>query len=525
MQQADAVQTSTPRLAERWRPWARQVAVFANHLAEVPPLAPPPQRPLTIGWAGSPGHFADWYQIAAPLSEWLADHASVHLAVMTNEFARPFVRVAPDRYRFTPFGSYADYLRFLPSLDIGLAPLLPTPYNRGRSDVKFVEYAAHGVAGVYARFGPYIETVSHEKTGLLYQNVGELFHHLTRLAEDPSLRESIRRQAYDYVASHRRIEQHIHARLDLYRGLLPQAPTPIDFPEDLASLAARDGRYMQFRPGPIERTLMDSLQSRANPESVQRLEQIADAHPNYHSAQLECGCRLNDLREPKRAYERLEIGYRHAPWSAAILAEMGRAFFVAGNHARARELLEQALKVNPWLLPGWRYLLRQLAQTQATDGEEWARRARGTFPLNFELALLGLPLYPTAKRCAELERLLDLYGPTIKFEEYTTAALAFGRAIQMYLKANPDEPRNLAMLRKACEYFPESVRILDMFGHALLARGREEEARRWFRRALQFHHAAALYHSEFPKTDGSIHFWQFAFHIDAVTNGGREAKD
>jgi hypothetical protein len=81
------------------------------------------------------------------------------------------------------------------------------------------------------------------------------------------------------------------------------------------------------------------------------------------------------------------------------------------------------------------------------------------------------------------------------------------------------------MLRKACEYFPESVRILDMFGHALLARGREEEARRWFRRALQFHHAAALYHSEFPKTDGSIHFWQFAFHIDAVTNGGREAKD
>jgi hypothetical protein len=148
MTHADAVQTSTEELARHWREWSRKVMVFPNQLTEVPPLADRPPRPLTIGWGGSPGHFADWYYVAPHVQKWLNAHPDVHLAVMTNEFAQPFVQIEPHRYHFTRFGSLADYLKFLPSLDIGLAPLLPSAYNRCRSDVKFLEYASHGVAGI-----------------------------------------------------------------------------------------------------------------------------------------------------------------------------------------------------------------------------------------------------------------------------------------------------------------------------------------------------------------------------------------
>src|SRR6185295_3057818 len=69
---ADGVQTSTEALARRWRDrGAKNVAAFANHLSEIAPLPPIPVRPLTIGWAGSPGHFADWYHVVPMLKRWL----------------------------------------------------------------------------------------------------------------------------------------------------------------------------------------------------------------------------------------------------------------------------------------------------------------------------------------------------------------------------------------------------------------------------------------------------------------------
>ena len=182
---ADAVQTSMPELARRWQlRTPRPIAAFPNQLTEIPDLKPPPQRPLTIGWGGSPGHFADWYQIAPALNRWLAEHPKVHLAVMTNEFAQPFFRLPPERYHFTSFGSLADYLKFLEGLDIGLAPMLTTDYNRCRSDVKFLEYASRGVVGIYADLEPYQGNVVHQQTGLMFRTIPEMIQNLDLLASD-----------------------------------------------------------------------------------------------------------------------------------------------------------------------------------------------------------------------------------------------------------------------------------------------------------------------------------------------------
>ncbi|HMC10967.1 MAG TPA: glycosyltransferase, partial [Pirellulaceae bacterium] len=280
---ADAVQTSTEELARRWRERTpRPVAVFPNQLTDVPPLTPLAQRPLTIGWGGSPGHFADWYHVAPVLEKWLLAHPDVHLAVMNHEFAKPFIQLpaspAPlprgergrgegvERYRFTSFGSLAEYLRFLRGLDIGLAPLLPTDYNRCRSDVKFLEYASQGVAGIYTDLETYRCSVVHGETGLLYKTPEELLPCLDRLAADARLRQHIREQAYRHVAENRRLEQHVGRRLDFYRQLLPGLPphpSPLGgdgrvraISEEVLAAAVREDRYLQLRRQQPEETLI-----------------------------------------------------------------------------------------------------------------------------------------------------------------------------------------------------------------------------------------------------------------------------
>ena len=191
---ADGVQTSTAQLARHWRGHgARQLAVFANHLADVPPLQPEPGRPFTVGWAGSPGHAADWLAIAPTLGRWLEQHPDVHLAVMCGDLLRPFVPLAgTPRGRFVSFGSLADYFAFLETIDVGLAPLLPTEYNRCRSDVKFLEYASRGVVGIYEDLEPYRGSIVSGETGVVYRTPAELVASLDGLHRDGALRLRLR---------------------------------------------------------------------------------------------------------------------------------------------------------------------------------------------------------------------------------------------------------------------------------------------------------------------------------------------
>ena len=111
---------------------------------------PRPDRPLTVGWAGTGTHLPDWYQLAPVLEAWVRGHPGARLAVMTDELARAWVRLPPDRYAFHPPGPLAYYVRFLRGLDVGVVPLLPAPFNLGRTDLKFAEFAVLGVVGVFA---------------------------------------------------------------------------------------------------------------------------------------------------------------------------------------------------------------------------------------------------------------------------------------------------------------------------------------------------------------------------------------
>ncbi len=76
---------------------------------------------------------------------------------------------------------------------IGLAPMLNTPYNAGKSFVKILDTARLGAVGLYSRRDPFRDRVTHGENGFLLDNDPEVWRRaLAWLIENPS---EIRRTA------------------------------------------------------------------------------------------------------------------------------------------------------------------------------------------------------------------------------------------------------------------------------------------------------------------------------------------
>lgn len=528
---ADGVQTSTPELARRWRERTdRPVGVFRNQLAAIPPLPPTPSRPITIGWGGSLGHLADWYQLAPGLQRWLDAHPDVHLAVMTNDTAHPFFRLAPERYHFQTFGTLTEYLDFLGRIDIGLAPLLPTDFNRCRSDVKFLEYASRGVVGVYADLEPYHDSIQTAHTGFLYRTEAELFACLDTLVVEAPLREKVRQQAYAHVAQHRRLEDHIGERLTFYRELLgtvrfsarPQKDRPQrTLLSNLGHLADYDGRYLQLRPREPEQVLAAAIESPSTRESAATLASLVQQHPNYVAAAQQLGLILNDLRDSAAALPYLERVHQLNPQATEPLCELARLYHRKGKLAEACRLLESAIEINPYSSRAWRYLLRLLpaiivaslnGHGPRVDGRLWAERARQLHPANYSLALLGTHLYPPDEAIKLLEQLLDRYALQLRPDDVAAVAL-FSVTIGTIVGRCLDRPHARELARHAVTLFPQSVRLSDLLAQALIVEGKIAAAHAESLRGQQLRRAALCYRIEFPTDDEKVTLRQVSEHL------------
>ncbi len=509
----DAVQTSMPELARQWRlRTTRPVVAFLNQLGEVPPLEPRPNRPLTIGWGGSPGHFADWFHLAPKLQRWLEKNPQVHLAVMNSEFARSFIQLSPERYHYTPFGSLADYLAFLKRLDIGLAPLLPSDYNRCRSDVKFLEYASRGVVGIYAELEPYRDSVVHGETGLVYRTDEELFSHLDCLVSDAALRNRLRQQAHAYVVGNRQLRQNIQTRWDFYRSLLPAEPRGGEVSAGVLALAERNGRYLQLRAQEPEQTLTKIQKTPTSAESLNSLRNLVEQHPDYLPALQTLGYQWNDQRQPQ-ALNCLERARNLYPQSARTLAEIARCHFRNGRAQDGLEMLKRTVEMNPHSLTAWQYLLKLLQAAKATDGAAWAAKSREFHPENYGLALLGARLYPLGEAIPLLQNLVETHAPTLAPEELATASAAFSEAIREIVSPHLATPVALSLLTVASRAFPHSALLSNLHSFALRAAGRLEDGYREAVRALELRRAAQTFRLEFPRDDGIFFYGQFSEQI------------
>lgn len=104
--------------------------------------------------------------------------------------------------------TYPAFVRWLRSMkgrwDLSIAPLAQTDFNIYKSDLKFLEYSALGLPGVYSNSPAYCDSVVHGQTGALAGDDTESWlRAIGWLANDFQLRRNIMTNATSYVCNYR----------------------------------------------------------------------------------------------------------------------------------------------------------------------------------------------------------------------------------------------------------------------------------------------------------------------------------
>lgn len=155
---------------------------------------------IRIGFAGSTSRVDDLEIIRPIVGPILQKHPN---AVFEFAGVLPKGITPNDRIRYFPYmQSYSAFIRFQAERNwaIGLAPLIDHEANRCKTDNKYREYGACGIAGVYSSIPPYEHSVRDGVTGVLTDN--SYISWLTKVTElvvNVPKREALGRNASRYV--------------------------------------------------------------------------------------------------------------------------------------------------------------------------------------------------------------------------------------------------------------------------------------------------------------------------------------
>tara|TARA_R110001583_G_scaffold166104_3_gene318862 strand:+ start:12064 stop:13110 length:1047 start_codon:yes stop_codon:yes gene_type:complete len=166
---ADEVVASSEYLAEQLRPRHASVSVLNPPLiVPLPSLDHFETDPFCIGYHGTRAHLQDLEFVTPVLEKIHQRYDRVWIELMLGKYVPDVLRsldrvTTPAPLSWSKFRSYQQQRR----IHIGLAPLLDTPFNRGKSHIKFLDIAAMGGVGIYSDRSPYSELVEQGVDGLL----------------------------------------------------------------------------------------------------------------------------------------------------------------------------------------------------------------------------------------------------------------------------------------------------------------------------------------------------------------------
>lgn len=193
------------------------------------------EKKVTIGWMGSITHDEDLKMILPAIRNLMNKYPNLYFEVcggMTKEFALEFFKgweySSLERIETIPGTlSWMEYPELVMNFkwDIGIAPLINDEFTRGKSHIKWLEYAMAKIPCVASRVFPYfkqiygVNTIQDGKTGYLC-NPDEWEAKLENLIKSKYLRDKIGSQAYDFVKSNWQYSHWIYLWRDVLRRFL-----------------------------------------------------------------------------------------------------------------------------------------------------------------------------------------------------------------------------------------------------------------------------------------------------------------
>jgi len=212
-----AIQVTTEALAEALRPLNPNVRVLRTQVAALPPFAQRQGPHVSLIFAAL-NRQEDWKPYLGALNRALQARPRLRTMVLYDHDFYAALETE-DRKAYAPFQPLAVYKRALSRADIVFMPLGDTPFNRCKSDLKFLDAAC---AGAVALASPtvYAGTVADGRTGMLFDTADALERRLLTLIDDDAGRAAIARAAHDHVRRERLLSHHIADRLLWYKSLI-----------------------------------------------------------------------------------------------------------------------------------------------------------------------------------------------------------------------------------------------------------------------------------------------------------------
>lgn len=183
--------------------------------------------PIKIQWFGSSTHFIDIMstEFVKGMDRIMKEFPNVTLNT-TGAMVSKFNFMWGIRYK-TSYGDpdlmkwiHNRYNELMKDTDIVVAVLGDDPYDKSRSDVKFLEYSAAKKPGVYSNTRPYQEVIKHGETGYLARYADDWYEYLKILIMDVEKRRSIGEAAFKYVQDNRTIQSKVKDYAEWFKSIM-----------------------------------------------------------------------------------------------------------------------------------------------------------------------------------------------------------------------------------------------------------------------------------------------------------------
>lgn len=208
LKKCDYAITTTPTLANELKKYVKDVYINRNvaseKMAELSLRAlkqvKKDNEKIVIGYlSGSITHNADFNLIMPTIKKIMAKYENVYLKVVGLLDVPSELQDFTNRIIAEPFRSWMELPKVIASLDINLAPLEDSLFNKAKSENKWVEAALCKVPTIASNLGAFHEMIEEGKDGFLCSNEEEWFQKLETLILNIDLRKKIGNNAYNRV--------------------------------------------------------------------------------------------------------------------------------------------------------------------------------------------------------------------------------------------------------------------------------------------------------------------------------------
>lgn len=211
LRKCDMATTSTDCLAEELKGYVNKTFVNRNVASEEMQMLSEQalkhrmREPgkVKIGYfSGSITHNADFEMILPAIRNIMKKYPFVELCLMGELDLPEILSKYKSRIKKIPFEDWRKLPRKIAEVDINLAPLEDTIFNRAKSENKWIEAALVKVVTIASDVGAFRQCIENGKTGILCNTSQEWEEELEKLILEPKIREKIAVNAYNYCKEH-----------------------------------------------------------------------------------------------------------------------------------------------------------------------------------------------------------------------------------------------------------------------------------------------------------------------------------